>query len=235
MSLLDGVTAILFDYGGTLATAVRPADALAQAYRDMSSLLGTGADMVAAACADVDATLHPQRAGLRELVHADVMRDALARRGIIADPRVIDAALEREQSAWAEGIRLRPSARECLAAAQARGLRIGVVSNAPYRAASMRKQLEIVGIDRFFDAVILSSEVGWRKPAPQIFEAALGALGAPARSTLMVGDSLREDVEGARGLRMRTLLLCDHNEAVANTTVSCSELSELESLLRTSE
>ena len=45
------------------------------------------------------------------------------------------------------------------------------------------------------------------KPHPTIFQAALDTLGVPARDAVMVGDSLEEDIEGARALGMRAILI----------------------------
>jgi putative hydrolase of the HAD superfamily len=45
------------------------------------------------------------------------------------------------------------------------------------------------------------------KPHPTIFQAALELLGVDARDAAMVGDSLEEDVEGARALGMRAILI----------------------------
>ena len=49
-----------------------------------------------------------------------------------------------------------------------------------------------------------SDEVGHYKPAPQIFEAALEALGAEPGGAMHVGDLRRTDVAGAAALGMRT-------------------------------
>jgi putative hydrolase of the HAD superfamily len=51
---------------------------------------------------------------------------------------------------------------------------------------------------------VFSSEVGWRKPHPAIFERALDALGVAAGEALFVGDKLATDVAGAAALGMAT-------------------------------
>ncbi len=71
----------------------------------------------------------------------------------------------------------------------------------------MRDQVRHVGIGDLVDAAVFSSEVGWRKPSPRIFSAALAALGATAAGTVFVGDRLREDVGGAHGAGMRAVLV----------------------------
>ena len=64
---------------------------------------------------------------------------------------------------------------------------------------SLRRQLERHGLLDYFDHWSFSDEVGWYKPAPQIFEHALAGLGVtePARAA-HVGDLRRTDVAGAR-------------------------------------
>jgi putative hydrolase of the HAD superfamily len=57
------------------------------------------------------------------------------------------------------------------------------------------------------DAIVDSRSHGRVKPHPTIFQAALGALGVTPRDTVMVGDSLEEDIEGARALGMRAILI----------------------------
>jgi putative hydrolase of the HAD superfamily len=120
--------------------------------------------------------------------------------------------MQAEQEAWWEGIHVAPDAAPTLRTLRAGGLRLGICSNAPYRPASMREQLAHVGLLPLVDAAVFSGEVGWRKPAPQIFAAALRALGADARTTVHVGDRLREDVDGAHAAGMRAVRLREHHD-----------------------
>ena len=57
------------------------------------------------------------------------------------------------------------------------------------------------------DAVVCSRAHGRVKPHPTIFQAALRQLGVEARDAAMVGDSLEEDIEGARAFGMRAVLI----------------------------
>jgi putative hydrolase of the HAD superfamily len=54
------------------------------------------------------------------------------------------------------------------------------------------------------DAIVLSGEVGARKPDTAIFEHALGELGVDALDTLHVGDRLADDIEPAAAVGMTT-------------------------------
>ena len=57
------------------------------------------------------------------------------------------------------------------------------------------------------DAIVDSRSHGRVKPHPTIFQAALAALAVAPADAVMVGDSLEEDVEGARALGMRAILI----------------------------
>ncbi len=63
------------------------------------------------------------------------------------------------------------------------------------------------GLEACFDVIQLSCHTGLLKPDRQAFLAAAGMLRVPAGEILMVGDSLEDDIEGARAAGMRALLL----------------------------
>ena len=81
--------------------------------------------------------------------------------------------------------------------------RIGLLSNFT-DPRPVRRVLERDGLAAYFDAVVISAELGRRKPVPAIFEHALGRLGATAERTLFVGDDPNDDIEGAKAVGMRT-------------------------------
>jgi putative hydrolase of the HAD superfamily len=67
--------------------------------------------------------------------------------------------------------------------------------------------LERFGIKGYFDVVVASGSVGFRKPSPVIFKEALKALGTLVEETVFVGDSLYHDVQGAKMVGMKTVWL----------------------------
>lgn len=77
-----------------------------------------------------------------------------------------------------------------------RRVRLGVCSNFSH-APTARSILEDAGLLRFLDAVVISEEIGVRKPRREIFEAAVERLGVRAEETMHVGDALEADVGGA--------------------------------------
>jgi putative hydrolase of the HAD superfamily len=67
------------------------------------------------------------------------------------------------------------------------------------------RDLDEQGLAERFDAIVFSSDIGVRKPRPEIFQRALDELGVTADRALFVGDRLVADVRGARDVGMRTV------------------------------
>src|SRR5438045_9693839 len=84
------------------------------------------------------------------------------------------------------------------------GIRIGLISNTHRCLSSFQSHFELQGL---ITATVSSSEHGLMKPHPSIFSAALQLLGVAPAEAVMVGDSLRQDIEGALGVGMRAILL----------------------------
>jgi FMN phosphatase YigB (HAD superfamily) len=102
---------------------------------------------------------------------------------------------------------LRAGGAEVLAALDARGLRLGVISNTLQPGWSMDEALERRGLLRLFATRTYSSEVRVAKPHVAIFRVALGALGVASDRAVYVGDRLMVDVAGAQGAGMRAVLI----------------------------
>ncbi|WP_349958174.1 HAD family hydrolase [Rhizobium sp. ZPR3] len=97
----------------------------------------------------------------------------------------------------------RPSigALEMLIALQARGLKTAIISNGHTDVQSAK--IEITGLGNVVDLVVISEDVGLRKPDPRIFQLAAERLDvAPARC-IFVGDNPEADVRGAESAGMR--------------------------------
>lgn len=84
------------------------------------------------------------------------------------------------------------------------GLKIGLISNTQRPLDEFASHF---ALDHLFSAAISSAELGYLKPHPAIFEAALAAVGEPAGAAVMVGDSVKADIEGARQIGMRAVLV----------------------------
>jgi len=103
-------------------------------------------------------------------------------------------------SAWS----LFPETINVLSELKQRGCSLSIISNFDSRIYDVMEHLGILGL---FDAFFISSEVGFAKPSPKIFERAMTSLSVTPRQCIHVGDSLRLDYEGAAGAGMPALLI----------------------------
>jgi len=86
----------------------------------------------------------------------------------------------------------------------AAGVQLGLVSNSHRCLVSFQEHFELQGL---ITATVSSSEHGYMKPHPSIFQAALRLMNVGPADALMVGDSVRQDVEGALGAGLQAVLL----------------------------
>ncbi|HYR90246.1 MAG TPA: HAD-IA family hydrolase [Terriglobia bacterium] len=130
----------------------------------------------------------------------------------------------RDSQGWI----LFPETREVLDHLKRFSIKIGVISNFDDRIYSVMRSLDILS---YFDSVTISSQTGYCKPDPRIFEAAIRALGVPASDILLVGDSLRDDVEAGKRAGL-TAVLMDRSGRYASIEVPrISTLKEVLSFL----
>lgn len=142
-----------------------------------------------------------------ELVHDDTIWHAFTEEIFVGmgGPRAIasECASEIEQG-WEipENFELYEDALPVLDDLRAHGLKLGLVSNG---IRDLHAFVDHHALD--VDAIVDSRTHGYVKPHPTIFRAALERLDVGAAATAMVGDSLEEDIEGARALGMRAILV----------------------------
>jgi putative hydrolase of the HAD superfamily len=97
-----------------------------------------------------------------------------------------------------------------------RGLRLAIISNYDSRIDDLLRGFEL---ERYFDGVHISSRSGAAKPDRDIFLSALRYHQAEPQAALHIGDSLREDVEGASAAGMRAVLIDRNNGSASNNEV----------------
>jgi FMN phosphatase YigB (HAD superfamily) len=103
-------------------------------------------------------------------------------------------------------LELAPDIGPSLEALREREIRLGIVCDVGFSGGELlRELLDGEGLLDHFSGWAFSDEVGHYKPAPQIFEAALGALGAQPGEAMHVGDLRRTDIAGATAHGMRTV------------------------------
>jgi HAD superfamily hydrolase (TIGR01549 family) len=199
--------AVLFDVDFTLA---RPGPELGpEGYCRRAAQFGLALDPgryeEARAAALVDLKRHP------ELVHDEEIWVAFTERivhgmgGAGERAHECAAAIER---AWEEhaNFDLYEDTLPVLGELRRLGLKLALVSN------GARNLDEFVTHHRLdVDAAVGSREHGWTKPHETIFRAALERLDVEPEDAAMVGDSVEDDVEGARALGMRAFLVDREN------------------------
>jgi len=97
-----------------------------------------------------------------------------------------------------------PETESVLEILKEREFKLGVVSNATDL---VRKVFDNLGLTKYFDFLVISDEVGVRKPSPKIFHLAMEMAGTSPGRSLYVGDKLATDVAGAKRVGMNAVLV----------------------------
>jgi HAD superfamily hydrolase (TIGR01549 family) len=90
---------------------------------------------------------------------------------------------------------------------KSKNLKLGIITNASHNEKRIRLILNKVGIERYFETVVVSSEVGIRKPDPMIFLVALRDLNLRPDETIYIGDSYEYDAQGASNAGIQYILV----------------------------
>lgn len=105
---------------------------------------------------------------------------------------------------------------------------VGVVSNWDSRLLHICHELEI---ETHFDFILPSAVAGYRKPSPRIFSEALDRAGFQPHQTVHVGDSMNDDVRGARESGLHGILLERNSDGKEHNVPVLNDLSELPAYL----
>jgi FMN phosphatase YigB (HAD superfamily) len=139
-----------------------------------------------------------RRTECREIRNQERMRILVRLLGHEADAvpwEILDSLTKTHMGQLSESFEVREETIEVLEWAKNR-FRRAMISNFDYSPA-LHDALERFGIRSAFETVIVSDEVGWRKPHRIIFDHALDRLGIAAGDALFIGDQLYVDVYGA--------------------------------------
>jgi HAD superfamily hydrolase (TIGR01549 family) len=234
---VQAIETVLFDFGGTLdSDGVAWKERFYALYRAEGLNLSAEAFAPAFYAADdaLVGALAPTT-GLKETVDALTtnLEAELARR---------DAGSGQEGVNVARGQRVASRFLSQMSAAFARNrpvlealgerYRLGVVSNFY---GNLEAVCESSGLGPLFGVMTDSQRVGAEKPEPAIFRAALAALHAAPETTVMVGDSLRRDYEGARRSGMGFIWIAPEDVQAAERSAAdrpvLAAVSELPGLL----
>lgn len=201
MRSLANIKAVTFDVGGTL---IKPQPSVGHVYAEVAAKNG---------CKNVSPdelnrqfkaawrgmkTFNHRREEWAELVDKTFAGLVKTRPSTTFFPELYDRFSEPE--AW----RIFEDVAPTLDYLASQGIGLGIISNWDER---LRPLLERLGLARYFEAIIVSCEVGFPKPSPVIFQHAAKKLGLAPEFILHVGDCRRSDAEGAKSAGFAGLLL----------------------------
>ncbi|PCN50605.1 hypothetical protein B6U99_03620 [Candidatus Geothermarchaeota archaeon ex4572_27] len=232
------VDAVIFDLGNTLAggsdtpQAFRASiEAVVRRLKEMG--VEVDARRLAKARLENRSYFNSVRAStMREVLGEEWMRKDLEDAGVEVDGRVVEEALKAHVEAVVSMRFAYPDAEACLEALSSLGYRMAVVSNVSVHEMA-EETLRRLGLDRYFEALVTSASVGWRKPHPAIFNEALRRLKVEAEGAAFVGDDPWADVYGAKSVGMKAIWLRrrPQPEPPTRPDVEVSSLSEVPPLL----
>ena len=227
-------TTVLFDMGGTLEDVRADADSIPRItslLMGQLDALGQKTDLSPAAFGRVlQAGVRRYKAWSqeheRELPTAEIWTDYYLH-DFGFDRAVISAYAEQFAGQWEVTYytrSLRPGAKEMLERLRAAGYRLGVVSNnaALYAVFDM---LERYGLRHLFEDVTVSSNTGFRKPAPDIFRIAMLRMGVRPEECIYVGDTVSRDIVGPRRAGMACTIHIESELTATSDTILSAPVS----------
>lgn len=227
------IDAVLFDLGNTLVSYYKAAEFHPVLERSVSTvtafLESEGHAVITEHAFERAKSLNRERPDLRVWLLRERLVEIFGKSGGPLTDGLLDSMAERFlEPIFATGL-ANPEAIPVLRSIKSMGLKCAIVSNTPWGspAAAWREELRRWGLLELVDEAVFCVEVGWRKPAPQIFEHALKRLGVAANRTVFVGDDLQWDVEGARSVGITPVLLSD----VPSSADGCRVIQRLTDLI----
>ena len=210
------IRAVLFDYGHTLIDFTVPEDALHEIYGDIRLRLVSEAESEIPAASELVERVARQvvqrveesyaQDRLIELDILDLFESALRGIGFSPRPETVRWVAETEHTALTKHLICPPGTVQTLQTLHDHGLKIGIVSNAHLLPYMMRKDWDNLGFGSLVDASLISSEVGMRKPHPDVFRRVLAQLAVDPAEAMFVGDRIFDDVGGAHAVGMLGIL-----------------------------
>ncbi len=161
----------------------------------------------------------------REYSMDDAARACLRLLGHPGGPAQVAALAQSYLAEWNTGVRYPAGMPRTVAALRSR-YRLAVVSNT-HDSALVPAHLTAMGIAACFDAVVTSIDVGWRKPDPRSYAAALARLGIRPEAAIFAGDSFEADYAGPIRAGMAAYLIDPHRRHDIPASQRLGSLAEL--------
>jgi putative hydrolase of the HAD superfamily len=123
-----------------------------------------------------------------------------------------DAMVTAHMQGLASAVEFPEENERALDKVKCKGYRMAIISNFDY-APTAYSLIEKFRIGRFFEKIVISEEVGWRKPKPVIFTTAMDLMSISPEEAIFVGDNFSADICGAKGVGMDAVWLNNKNQA----------------------
>ena len=190
VSGFEGIEAVTFDVGGTL---INPWPSVGDIYVEVANQFGVEASPDFINWNFKDAWKSRHNFDYTQEAWFDIVRESFGVQGAELPDEFFPAVYQRfaEPDVWivfGDVVRT-------LEDLAARELKLGIVSNWDDRLIPL---LDRLGLKKYFDSIIVSCNVGFTKPSPVIFEQAIRWLKVEPQQMLHIGDSPKEDGEGAK-------------------------------------
>lgn len=208
---MSSCKAVIFDYIGTLVCSQNYSmdDSKEKLY---SALVDSGFEIDRENFLKAYSQAHEKYQIIRfeqfkEVTNAVWVAEALRNLGfnVSEDDSRIKEALNVFFKDFIDTLALRPNAKKIITHAKP-NFKLGLISNFTY-APVIYASLKQLGINEFFNVVVVSEENGWRKPSKHIFQEALNKLQVNAQNAVFVGDSPIEDIKGAKEVGLKTVFI----------------------------
>jgi HAD superfamily hydrolase (TIGR01549 family) len=229
--LMETIKAITFDFGGTLANGELDRENYKRALMDYIFRLGYsgGRAKLGKARTAMLERLRKAQEKNRELRFEELYRGLLFDLGLHPTQERLDYIEQLYYQFFK--IDLVPGIRKMLADLSKR-YNLAIISNVISNAS--RLVLQKYDLEQYFDNIVLSRDLGIRKPSLEIFNFALVNLGVSSSEAVHVGDSLEDDVRGAQNAGMKTAWIKGDDEAKnIHPDFIISKVTELPKLFKT--
>jgi len=188
------IKAVFFDAGETLIFRNPSLAAITKSYLDKA---GQRINLQ-----HLEKVLSERAKNMKKIVEAGKMNDStkwiVYMDSVFRTLKIKDAALNariRERLKNGTSFRVYPHTVEVVKKLQKAGYITGIISNAPRQLFGILKRCKI---DKLFNPIVVSEDVGYEKPSPQIFKEALKRAKVHAHEAVYVGDNLIADIHGAQ-------------------------------------
>lgn len=203
------IRAIVFDYYSTLID-IETKEAKEEVFRYLSLYLqyygaNIGVDNLKAAFArEKERCVRTSSERYPEVDLEIVFKRILDKEGL-ANPFLAESSCKLFRLLSRERFQLFPDSLPVLREIKTNGYPLAAVSDA--QKAFCLDEARILGLDQFFDHIVLSTQFGFRKPDPRLFAIACSLLDIPPAESVYVGNDPDKDVEGAKQIGMQVVLL----------------------------